>query len=74
MPKIWLDQTYENNRDGHAGADVITMIDYINALYEGKKVPIDIHAALDMTLPGLISQQSVLENGKWLPVPDSRDW
>lgn len=74
VPKIWLDHTDENNRDGHTGADVITMIDYINALYEGKKVPIDVHTALDMTLPGLISQQSVLENGKWLSVPDSRDW
>lgn len=74
VPEIWREHADEDNRDGHSGADVITMIDYINALYDGKKVPIDVHAALDMTLPGLISQQSVLEGGKWLPVPDSRDW
>ena len=36
--------------------------------------PFGIHEAMDMTLPGLISQQSVREDGRWLPVPDSRDW
>ena len=35
---------------------------------------IKIHEAMDMTLPGLISQQSVRDDGRWLPVPDSRDW
>ena len=30
--------------------------------------------ALDMTLPGLISQQSIQQDGAWLPVPDSRTW
>ncbi len=29
---------------------------------------------MDMTLPGLISQQSILEDGRWLDVPESRDW
>ncbi len=74
VPDIWREHASEENRDGHSGADVITMIDYINTLYDGRKVPIDVHAALDMTLPGLISQQSVLEGGKWISVPDSRDW
>ena len=29
---------------------------------------------MDMTLPGLISQQSIRQNGQWLDVPNSRDW
>ena len=74
VPEIWRQYAEEEHGEGHSGADVITMIDYINALCEGRKGPIDIHAALDMTLPGLISQQSVLEGGRWLSVPDSRDW
>jgi hypothetical protein len=28
----------------------------------------------DMTLPGLVSQQSILQGGGWLEVPDSRAW
>lgn len=27
-----------------------------------------------MTLPGLVSQQSIDQDGQWLSVPDSRAW
>jgi len=27
-----------------------------------------------MTLPGLLSQKSIAEGGRWLDVPDSRAW
>lgn len=74
LPELWQKHSSENNKIGHTGADIITLIDYIDALYEGRKVPIDIHAAMDMTLPGLISQQSAEKGGVWLPVPDSRNW
>ncbi len=26
------------------------------------------------TIPALVSQQSTAEDGRWLPVPDSRKW
>jgi hypothetical protein len=29
---------------------------------------------MDMTMPGLISQQSIAEGGRWIDVPDSRAW
>jgi len=29
---------------------------------------------MDMTLPGLVSQQSILQDSAWLSVPDSREW
>lgn len=73
-PELWRTYAEENERPGHLGADVITMIDFINALYEGRAMPIGIDAALDMTLPGLVGQRSVREGGRWLPVPDSRTW
>jgi len=74
LPEIWRRHSDQADAKGHAGADVITMIDFIDALYEGKASPIDIHAAMDMTLPGLISQRSAAQGGVWLPVPDSREW
>ncbi len=74
VPEIWQKHSGENNAKGHEGADVITMIAFIDAIYDGKKVPIDIHKAMDMTLPGLISQQSVKCDGAWLEVPNSREW
>lgn len=74
IPELWEKYSDMKDKNGHSGADVITMIDYINHLYDGKKVPIDVHTALDMTLPGLISQESVLKDGIWLDVPNSRMW
>lgn len=59
---------------GHGGSDYVMMTDFLDALTEGRPSPISIHRALDMTLPGLISQQSIRQGGAWLDVPDSRAW
>jgi predicted dehydrogenase/ribosomal protein S18 acetylase RimI-like enzyme len=67
---------------GHGGGDYYVVRDFIRALTavrDGSSIPEDtitlgIHEALDMTLPGLVSQQSIAQNGAWLPVPDSRAW
>jgi hypothetical protein len=40
----------------------------------GTEPELGIDAAMDMTLPGLLSQQSIEQGGTWLDVPDSRDW
>lgn len=54
-------------RDGHHNA--FTDLQYWQGNYW-----IGIHEAMDMTLPGLVSQQSIRENGQWLDGPDSRNW
>ena len=47
---------------------------FVDAVANGHAPAVGIHEAMDMTLPGLISQQSIAEGGKWLDVPDSREW
>jgi len=74
MPKLWRDIGEEAESSGHGGSDLVIMTDFIDAIYEGRQVPIDIYKSLDMTLPGLVSQQSILQKGAWLPVPDPRQW
>jgi hypothetical protein len=59
---------------GHGGSDYVMMTDFLDALADGRPSPLSIHRALDMTLPGLISQQSIARGGEWLEVPDSRTW
>jgi hypothetical protein len=61
-------------RAGHGGGDYFVAVDFADAILGRKPVPIGIHQAMDMTLPGLVSQQSILQNGDWLDVPDSRQW
>ena len=34
----------------------------------------DVHRAMDLTLPGLLSEVSAEEGSRWVEVPDSRDW
>jgi hypothetical protein len=33
-----------------------------------------VHGAMDLTLPGLVSEVSAESEGEWLPVSDSRGW
>src|SRR5262249_32905375 len=59
---------------GHGGGDYYEVLDFINAVRGVAPCPIGIHEAMDMTLPGLISQQSITRNGTWMDVPDTRRW
>jgi len=74
LPAIWRDPPPEAVRAGHGGGDYFEVLDFINAIRGAAPCPIGIHEAMDMTLPGLISQQSVAAGGAWLDVPDSRHW
>lgn len=55
-------------------ADFVMFNEIFDHLLSGQEPPMGIHEALDLSLPGLVSQQSINENSAWMPVPDSRDW
>lgn len=57
---------------GHWGADTWPVREFVQAIAEGSTPPIDVYTALDMTLPGIISEQSIAQGGAWLAVPDPR--
>ncbi len=74
LPADWRGASEAARRAGHGGGDYFELVDFIKAV-RGKCPPaIGIHEAMDMTLPGLISQQSIAEDGRWIDVPDSRAW
>jgi len=74
LPTHWLKPPEEALKAGHWGGDYWEVMDFVSAIIEDRQPPIDVHRSLDMTLPGLVSQQSILEGGRWLAVPDSRTW
>ena len=74
LPDIWRNPTEAALKAGHGGGDYFEILDFINAATGVADCPIGIHDAMDMTLPGLISQESIQQGGQWLDVPDSRDW
>lgn len=59
---------------GHWGADTWPVREFLTTIVHGGVPPIDVYSALDMTLPGLISEQSIRQGGAWLAVPDPRFW
>ena len=74
LPEYWLNPPPEAVAAGHGGGDYWEVQDFTSAILEGREPPIGIDAAMDMTLPGLVSQQSIGNNSTWVDVPDSRDW
>jgi len=74
LPAMWRNPPAEALKAGHGGGDYFEVMDFVAAIQGEQPCPIGIHEAMDMTLPGLISQESVRQGGAWLPVPDSREW
>ena len=74
LPEMWRHPPPEALRAGHGGGDYFEVRDFVRAARGEAPCPIGIHEAMDMTLPGLVSQQSIAQGGAWLDVPDSRTW
>lgn len=74
LPEYWKQAREAAAKDGHGGGDYFEVFDFVHSALGKRPCPVDIDQAMDMTLPGLISQQSILQGGRWLDVPDSRDW
>ncbi len=74
MPVLWRDPPEAALKAGHGGGDYFEVLDFVKSIVEGAPCPIGIHEAMDMTLPGLVSQLSIANGGVWLDVPDSREW
>ncbi|MDX9979895.1 MAG: Gfo/Idh/MocA family oxidoreductase [Lentisphaeria bacterium] len=73
-PAAWKEHEAVAKTTGHGGGDFFEVLDFIAACRGERPAPVGIHEAMDMTLPGLVSQQSILRDGAWLEVPDSREW
>jgi len=72
-PEIWKDEEWLQ-KVGHGGGDLIELLHFRDAISERTSCDLGIHQAMDLTLTGLISQESIKKDGSWLDVPDSRDW
>ncbi len=59
---------------GHGTSEYWLLRAFCEAVWAGGPMPIDIHQAMDMSLPCLMAQLSAAEGGGSLAVPDSREW
>lgn len=71
LPEPWRRTSTAAPQSGHGGADFQVARAFVESVRSGTPA-IDVYAGLDMTLPGLISQESIRRGGVPLPVPDFR--
>ncbi|MCH6472544.1 Gfo/Idh/MocA family protein [Sinomonas terrae] len=57
---------------GHWGSDAWPFLEFLTAVEQGTPAPIDVYKALEMTLPGIVSEESIASGGAWLRVPQPR--
>ncbi|MGQ9683052.1 MAG: Gfo/Idh/MocA family protein [Anaerolineae bacterium] len=74
LPEGYIEQERLAADKGLAFYAYFPVADWVEAIVHSRPPAIGIDEALDMTLPGLVSQESIAQGGAWLPVPDSRDW
>jgi hypothetical protein len=73
MPDMWRNPPEEALRAGHGGGDYFEVREFVDSIVNDTKPPIDVYEALDMTVPGLVSEVSINRGGMPLPVPDFRE-
>lgn len=73
LPQWYRDGWETARASGHGGADWFVLRRFVQAVRGEIANPCDIDAALDMTLPGLVSQDPTAAE-RWLSVPDPRTW
>lgn len=71
MPSIWRNPPEEALKAGHGG-DYFEVRGFVDSIIKDTKPPIDVYETLDMTVPGLVSSESINDGGIPLPVPDFR--
>ena len=75
LPQVWREVPEEIMRTTtHWGVDYVTMREYVAHLLGERPFRVDIHKAMDLTLPGIVSTMSINQGSVWMDVPDSRKW
>ena len=54
---------------GHGGSHARLTDEFITAILQDRAPLVDIYAALNMTVPGIVAHQSALKEGELLKVP-----
>ena len=72
LPDRYKNATEEQKHAGHNGGDFFIVEDFINAIRTNTQPELDVYKACEWTAVGLLSELSVVNNGRTLKVPDFR--
>lgn len=69
MRAIKYPELPEEVKRGHGGGEYYLVHDFINALDNNRKPPIDVIKAMNYTVPGIIAHEAAMRGNVWLDVP-----
>ena len=72
LPDRYKNATEDQKKAGHWGADYFIVQDFVDAVLNGTKPPIDVYDACEWTAVGLLSELSVMNGGRAMEMPDFR--
>ena len=70
LPEDWQSITEEQLKTGHGGMDFIMLKHFFRAVANKEDMPIDVYEACAMMCVTALSEQSILQNGAPVDVPD----
>lgn len=73
LPDRYKNVTEEMKNAGHWGGDYFIVKDFVDAIQGLKKPAIDVYDACEWTAVGLLSELSVMNNGRTIEMPDFRN-
>ena len=62
--------SHTKETEGHGGADMLMMRDFIRCIIEDTPPPIDVDMGIRMSLPGIIAVESAERGGELIEIPD----
>lgn len=72
LPERYRNATAEQAGAGHGGGDFFLVEDFINAIRTGNAPIVDVYTACEWTAVGLLSELSVVNNGRTMTMPKFR--
>jgi len=70
LPEVWQNITEEEKESGHGGMDGILFGEFLEALSEGREMPIDVYDAAAWMSISALSEKSVSMGGAPVDIPD----
>ncbi len=59
----------EAKQGGHGTSEYFMIRDFLDAIEQNTRPPIDVARAMDFTVPGLIVHESAMKGGVWMDIP-----
>ena len=72
LPERWKNPPAESENAGDLG-EYFKVRDFVDSILTDTEPPLDVYTAMDFTVPGLVSEQSIANGGAPMEVPNFRE-